>query len=66
MSWLTMLCEVYENCASEVGKKEANGSMLLPIAHSTAKAQVEIIIGEQGNFIRAERVDEEDATTLIQ
>lgn len=65
MSWLTMLCEVYENCASEVGKKEANGSMLLPIAHSTAKAQVEIIIGEQGNFIRAERVDEEDATTLI-
>lgn len=65
MSWISMLCEVYDNCESEVGKKSPNGSVLFPIAHSTAEAQVEIFIDSEGNFIRANRVEKEDATTLI-
>ncbi|MBR1931475.1 MAG: type I-C CRISPR-associated protein Cas8c/Csd1 [Lachnospiraceae bacterium] len=65
MSWMTMLCEVYDNCKSEIGRRSANGSMLFPIAHSTAEAQVEIFIDANGNFVRANRVEKEDATTLI-
>ena len=65
MSWISMLCEVYDNCESEIGKKSPNGSMLFPVAHSTAEAQIEILIDGEGNFIRANRVAKEDATTLI-
>ena len=65
MSWINMLCEVYDNCSSEVGKKSPNGSMLLPIAHSTFEAKVEIFLDREGNFIRANQVDKADATTLI-
>lgn len=65
MSWLSMLCEVYDNCQSEVGKKGANGSMLFPIAHSTAEAQVEIFLDKKGNFVRANQVEKQYATTLI-
>lgn len=68
MSWISMLCEVYDNCQSEIGKKTANERMegvLLPIAHSTAEAQLDIFIDNEGNFIRAQKIPKEDATTLI-
>ena len=65
MSWINALSETYDNCISAVGVKEENGAVLLPLSHSTAEAQLEIIIDLQGNFIRAERVEKAYATTII-
>ena len=59
------MSETYDNCISAVGVKEENGAILLPLSHSTAEAQVEIVIDLQGNFIRAERVEKAYATTII-
>lgn len=65
MSWLNVLSETYDNCVSAVGVKDENGAVLLPLSHSTAEAQLEIVIDLQGNFIRAERVEKPYATTII-
>lgn len=57
MSWLNDLYLTYEAC------KGAEG--LLPIAHLTQNAQLEVVLDGDGNFIRAYRVDKEDAVTVI-
>lgn len=57
MSWLNDLYLTYEAC------KGAEG--LLPIAHLTQNAQLEVVLDGEGNFIRADRVDKEDAVTVI-
>lgn len=57
MSWLNDLYLTYEAC------KGAEG--LLPIAHLTQNAQLEVVLDGEGNFIRAYRVDKEDAVTVI-
>jgi CRISPR-associated protein Csd1 len=38
---------------------------LLPICHTTNKAQIEIVINHQGNFKRARLVPKDDARTII-
>ena len=66
MSWIYKLCETYENCNSEVGKASPDGKTpLLPIAHSTQKAQVEVVIDDSGNFISANVLEESDSETII-
>lgn len=66
MSWIQKLYETYESCQSMIGKvaseKEAP---LLPICHTTNKAQIEIVIDHQGNFKRARVVTKDDARTII-
>jgi CRISPR-associated protein Csd1 len=66
MSWIQKLYETYENCQSMIGhvasKKEVP---LLPICHTTNKAQIEIVIDHKGNFKRARVVTKEDARTII-
>lgn len=57
MSWLNDLYLTYEAC------KGAEG--LLPIAHLTQNAQLEVVLDESGHFVRAYRVDKEDAVTVI-
>lgn len=65
MSWLYELFQTYENCDSEVGKIVENRPVLLPIAHSTQNAQIEITLNESGGFVRAEEIPKEDAVTII-
>lgn len=61
MSWTNELYNVYEkNCG-----KADNVPMLLPISHSTANAQIEITLNENGDFVKAERVIKSDAETVI-
>lgn len=62
MSWLQHLFETYETC---YGHEPDGSSLLMPIAHTTQKAQVEIVVGSQGNFLRATVLDKESGTTLI-
>ncbi len=57
MSWISLLYKTYNNLekANITAKNE-----LLPMAHSTQKAHVEITIDAEGNFIRAGFVKDTD------
>lgn len=65
MSWMTDLYQTYEACKSEVGVIREGQPLLLPIAHLTQNAQLEVTLNEQGEFVRACRVDKEEAVTVI-
>lgn len=61
MSWTNELYNVYEkNC----GRTDCV-PLLLPISHSTANAQIEVTLNENGDFVKAERVIKSDAETVI-
>jgi hypothetical protein len=66
MSWIQKLYETYNNCQSMVGV-ESNGNEvpLVPISHTTQKAQVEIVIDGNGNFRRARVIPKDEARTII-
>ncbi len=53
MSWLQLLSETYDNIL-KLDEEERRG--LLPIAHSTQKAHVTVVIDQEGNFLRGEFV----------
>ena len=49
MSWASKLLETYDICQSEVGKERETG-MLLPLSHLTTKAQIEVVLDENGKI----------------
>lgn len=51
MSWASKLLETYDICQSEVDN-EIKAGMLLPLSHLTTKAQIEVVLDENGKFIR--------------
>lgn len=61
MSWQNELYNVYEHCCGQ----EVSGSVLLPIAHSTANAQIQVTVDENGNFVKARPLPKEEAETII-
>ena len=66
MSWIQKLYETYENCSSMVGPgKTENEIPLLPICHTTQKAQIEIVIDQDGIFKSARIIPKADARTII-
>jgi len=66
MSWIQKLYETYENCQSMIGKVASEKEVpLLPICHTTNKAQIEIVINHQGTFKRARVVPKDNARTII-
>lgn len=65
MSWLNDLYLTYEACKGEAGVVKEGQPLLLPIAHLTQNAQLEVVLDEEGRFDRAYRVDKEDAVTVI-
>lgn len=62
MSWTEELYNIYEQ---QCGKTESETSPLLPISHTTMKAQIELTLSEQGDFISAERIEKADAITVV-
>ena len=52
MSWASKLLETYDICQSEVGKESETG-MLLPLSHLTTKAQIEVVLDENGKFVNS-------------
>jgi CRISPR-associated protein Csd1 len=64
MSWIEKLYETYNNCQASIGNPE-DEIPLLPICHTTQKAQIEITIDGDGNFVRAAVVPKSDARTII-
>lgn len=63
MSWTSELLKIYEYNS---GRKFSDGEPeMLPIAHSTANAQIEVTISEDGEFRGASAVEKSDAKTVI-
>lgn len=66
MSWLKDLYDTYESCSKTVGSsQEDRDAVLLPIAHTTVMAHIEIILDDDGTFVDARVVSKENARTLI-
>ncbi len=65
MSLFGMLCDVYDNCKSEILEKSENKSMLFPVSHLTAIAQIDVFLNSKGDFVRAEPIPKENGSTLI-
>jgi CRISPR-associated protein Csd1 len=66
MNWIQSLYETYENCQDSIGAAtDENQVPLLPICHTTQKAQVEITLDSKGNFRRARVVGKDEARTII-
>lgn len=62
MSWINSACEAYDYISSYPSDKTGK---LIPIAHSTQNAQIQITIDENGNFVNAATVSDKEEATLI-
>lgn len=62
LSWTNELYAVYEK---NWGGPYSEDPLLLPISHSTANAQIEVMLDEEGTFMKAERVPKSEAVTVI-
>jgi CRISPR-associated protein, csd1 family len=63
LSWIDKLYETYENCQEYVGKDRED--MLLPIAHTTNNAQIQVTLNQDAEIVMAEKVPKENAVTII-
>ena len=65
MSWMVRALETYERNSALAGKIREGMEPLLPVAHMTLKAQLEITIDQDGTFKGAQEVDKADCSTMI-
>jgi CRISPR-associated protein Csd1 len=66
MGWIQKLYETYNNCQSMIGVESNDNEVpLLPICHTTQKAQIEIVIDGEGHFKRARVIPKNEARTII-
>lgn len=66
MSWIQKLYETYNNCEKMVGiGADDNKVSLLPICHTTQKAQIEIVLDQDGVFKKARVLPKNEARTII-
>lgn len=52
MGWVEMLSRTYDACSHLAGKEINDDPILLPVAHSTVNAQIEITVDMEGNLIK--------------
>ena len=64
MSWIEKLYTTYENNLTHIGDRN-DEIPLLPVCHTTQKAQVNVVVDGSGNFIRATVVPKTEARTII-
>lgn len=64
MSWVSRLCETYDNCSS-IAWNAKDATSLIPIGHTTQNASVEIIINQSGKFLSARVLDKSEIVTVI-
>lgn len=76
MNWVGHLIDLYDKNEQQVGKiakkeyisgkqKKVTNYTLLPIAHTTAVAQIEVTIDSEGKFLRARELDKSEGFTII-
>ena len=61
MSWTEELYKIYEYNNSDKRKFTENEPVMLPVAHSTANAQIELKIDLNGEFKGARAVEKSEA-----
>lgn len=61
LSWMEELYKIYENYCG----KEESKEVLLPVAHSTANAQIEVTLTEKGDFVSAGRIENKELSVTI-
>lgn len=64
MSWTSKLLQTYDLCTSNIDAENLENT-LLPIGHLIQRAQIEVMLDEDGNIIGASTLDIEDASTLL-
>lgn len=69
MTWLANLWQTYEDNVPAIGRFETNPNgreyALIPVSHTTQSAHIEVYLSPDGQFLRADVVPKEDASTLI-
>lgn len=67
MSWILKLYDTYEYCKNqeEIVRGNHGTVPLLPIAHSTQNAQIEVVLSGKGEFLRARQLENFEAVTII-
>ena len=65
MNWVSELYDLYEKNEMIAGQMIPNQPFLLPLYHTTSAAQITVTINEEGEFLNAEIVPEDDKTTII-
>ena len=71
MGWLDRCYQAYEKNLSQVGKPSASlrfgwdAPMLLPVAHTTQKVNVEVSLSPSGTFLSARVLRSDEMTTVI-
>lgn len=67
MGWIHKLYDTYENCKDKVGVvgPDEQEIPLLPMAHSTQNAQIEVVLSWDGNFLSAKMLSKEETVTII-
>ncbi|MBR3269164.1 MAG: type I-C CRISPR-associated protein Cas8c/Csd1 [Oscillospiraceae bacterium] len=62
MSWTQELYKVYEQ---QCGVEHNDGTVLLPVSHSTANAQIEVTLKQDGSFVSARTLTQEEGKDTI-
>ncbi len=62
MSWTNELYNVYEK---QCGRETHDGTVLLPVSHSTANAQIEVTLKADGTFVGAVQLTKEEGLNTI-
>lgn len=65
MGLLQKACETYDNCLYLVGKVQGNGDPLAPCSHIATRADLEITVDQDGQFIKADAVDKSEPKIVI-
>lgn len=65
MNWIEELLDLYHKNENLAGLLEPKQPILLPLYHTTVSAQLTVTIDENGNFLHAEIVPEEERITII-
>ena len=65
MNWIANLCDLYDKHAHMAGVMMPDQPILLPLYHTTVTAQITVTINQEGEFLYAETVPEEDKLTII-
>lgn len=65
MNWCAELCELYDKNAGRAGVIKGDEAVLLPLYHTSVAAQITVTIDENGNFLGACVVADEDRATII-
>lgn len=61
MSWMKQLYLTYD----EIAKRDEGSNTLTPLAHQYAKAQIEVVLKENGELVTVNLIDKGDVKTLI-